>query len=95
MDIRGFLSLLLQTVLPQVSLQKLFVSKNKCRSASSALLDVANLLSEVVLIYTPTIRYKIFLIAQHLCQHLVVSVFNVCQSDWCEMALICIYLISD
>lgn len=91
----GFFSLLLQTVLPQISLQNLFVAKNKYRSASPALLDAANLLSKVVLIYNPTIRDKISVIAQHLCQHLVLSVFNVCQSDWCEMASICIYLTSD
>lgn len=80
----------------------LFVSKNKPRSASPALLDIANLLSkisQVVLIYTPTIRYKISHCSTSLPTFGVARLFNVCQSDRCEMishyGLICIYLISD
>ena len=63
----------------------LFVSKNKSRSASPTLLDIANLPSKVVLIYTPTIRYKISHCLTSLPTFGVARFFNVCQSDWCEV----------
>lgn len=64
-----------------------FVSKNKCRSTSSTLLDIANLLSKVVLIYAPTIRYKISHCSTSLPTLGVARLFNACQSDRCEMIL--------
>lgn len=62
-----------------------FVSKNKSRSASPTLLDVANVLSKVVLIYTPTIRYKISHCSTSLPTFGVARLFHVCQSDSCEV----------
>lgn len=62
-----------------------FVSENKSRSASPALLDIANLLSKVVLIYSSTIRYKISHCLTSLPRFGIARLFNVCQSDWYEV----------
>lgn len=63
----------------------IFLSKNVCRSIFLTLLDIASLPSKIVLNYTPTISYNIPHCSTSVPTLGVARLFNVCQSDCCEM----------